>query len=95
MSVRYRDNLAQGYVVEQVWIPLPDGTRLHAKMWRPSTTDPTPAILEYLPYRVDDWTWPRDSERYPYYAAHGYTCLRVDIRGTGSSDGVGARVLSG
>lgn len=88
MSVRYRDNLAQGYVVEQVWIPLPDGTRLHAKMWRPSTTDPTPAILEYLPYRVDDWTWPRDSERYPYYAAHGYTCLRVDIRGTGSSDGV-------
>ncbi|WP_235515531.1 CocE/NonD family hydrolase, partial [Curtobacterium sp. Leaf183] len=41
-----------------------------------------------LPYRLDDWTAPRDSERHPWYAAHGYASVRVDIRGTGSSDGL-------
>ncbi|AXH98114.1 CocE/NonD family hydrolase [Ornithinimicrobium avium] len=68
---------------------MPDGVRLHARIWRPedSLDRPVPALLEYLPYRLDDWTAPRDSERHPYYAGHGYASVRVDIRGTGSSDG--------
>lgn len=71
------------------WIPMPDGVRLHARVWRPrALTTPVPVLLEYLPYRLDDWTSVRDSERHPYYAAHGYASVRVDIRGSGSSDGI-------
>ena len=75
--------------VEEWWIPMPDGTRLRARAWRPAQIPEggAPALLEYLPYRLDDWTWVRDSERHPYYAAHGYVSVRVDIRGTGSSQG--------
>ena len=74
-------------IVEQ-WIPLSDGTHLWAKLWRPVTDEPVPAILEYLPYRHGDWTAPRDHERHPYYAGHGYASIRVDIRGHGGSEGV-------
>ncbi|MBY0689076.1 CocE/NonD family hydrolase [Microbacterium marinilacus] len=67
-----------------------DGVRLHARAWLPCDAEahPVPALLEYLPYRLDDWTSVRDSERHPYHAAHGYASVRVDIRGTGSSEGL-------
>lgn len=76
--------------IEDFWIPLTDGTRLHSRGWFPEAVPVggLPVILEYLPYRLDDWTSVRDSERHPYYAAHGYVSVRVDIRGTGSSDGL-------
>ncbi|MFD1858958.1 CocE/NonD family hydrolase [Aeromicrobium camelliae] len=76
--------------VRDLWIPMPDGVRLHARVWLPRDAEqqPVPALLEYLPYRLDDWTSVRDSERHPYYAAHGYASVRVDIRGSGSSDGL-------
>lgn len=50
---------------EDVRIPLPDGTRLYARVWRPVTDEPVPALLEYLPYRLTDWTAPRDWQRHP------------------------------
>ncbi|WP_417854204.1 CocE/NonD family hydrolase, partial [Actinoalloteichus caeruleus] len=51
-----------------------DGTRLHARIWRPvdAVDRPVPALLEYLPYRKGDWTAPRDAQRHPWYAGHGY-----------------------
>ena len=49
---------------------------------------PVPAILEYLPYRKRDLTAARDVQSHPYWAGHGYAGVRVDIRGTGESDGV-------
>jgi putative CocE/NonD family hydrolase len=70
------------------WIPLSDGNRLWMKAWLPVTDEPVPAILEYLPYRSADWTAPRDHERHPYYAGHGYASIRVDVRGHGNSSGV-------
>ncbi|MFB6705249.1 CocE/NonD family hydrolase [Streptomyces sp. NPDC056333] len=73
---------------EDVWIPLPDGTRLHARIWRPITDEPVPALLEYLPYRLSDWTAPRDRQRHPWYAGHGYASVRVDARGHGNSEGL-------
>lgn len=80
--------LPEGVTVRDEWIPMPDGVRLHTRIWSPSSPDgPVPVLLEYLPYRLDDWTAPRDSERHPWYAQHGYASVRVDIRGTGSSDG--------
>ena len=67
-----------------------DGTKLAARIWLPvdAETHPVPAILEYLPYRKRDGTAPRDAETHPFFAGHGYASVRVDIRGTGESDGV-------
>ena len=47
-----------------------------------------PAVLEYLPYRKSDSTAIDDSVRHPYFAERGYAGVRVDIRGSGDSEGV-------
>ncbi len=75
---------------ENIWITMRDGTRLAARLWLPedATDTPVPAILEYIPYRKRDMTRHRDSLMHPYVAGHGYACLRVDIRGSGDSEGV-------
>ena len=75
---------------DPVWIPLKDGTRLAARMWLPVDADakPVPAILEYLPYRRREGTAERDALTHPYVAGHGYACVRVDMRGSGDSEGV-------
>jgi uncharacterized protein len=68
-----------------------DGTRLSARIWLPeeaSAGNPVPALLEYLPYRKSDTTAVRDAQRHPWYAAHGYASVRVDLRGSGDSEGV-------
>jgi hypothetical protein len=75
-------------VVENEWIVLADGTRLAARLWLPAQAGPAPAILEFLPYRKRDGTAPRDESTYPVFAAAGYAGVRVDIRGSGESDGV-------
>src|SRR3989304_440346 len=76
--------------IENLFIPLADGARLAARIWMPTDAEqnPVPAILEYLPYRKDDGTAYRDSIRHPYFAGHGYASIRVDIRGSGDSDGI-------
>jgi putative CocE/NonD family hydrolase len=76
--------------IDHVWIPLSDGTRLGARIWLPedAEADPVPAILEYLPYRKGDGTAHRDEPRHAYFAGHGYAALRVDMRGSGESDGL-------
>ncbi|MFD3499052.1 CocE/NonD family hydrolase [Streptomyces sp. NPDC058678] len=73
---------------EDLRIPLPDRTHLYARVWRPLTDEPVPAILEYLPHRLTDWTAPRDWQRHPWYAGHGYASVRVDLRGHGNSEGM-------
>ncbi|WP_249975762.1 CocE/NonD family hydrolase [Vreelandella olivaria] len=76
--------------IENSWIPLSDGTRLAARIWLPVNAEaqPVPAILEYLPYRKRDGTAIRDELTHPYFAGHGYACIRVDMRGNGESDGL-------
>ncbi len=76
--------------IENAWIPLKDGTRLAARLWLPddAETKPVPALLEYLPYRKRDGTAERNSLTHPWFAAHGYASVRVDIRGSGESEGV-------
>ncbi len=63
-----------------------DGVRLHATLYRPDAGGPWPALLEALPYRKDDLT-ARYRHEYERFAGHGYAVLRVDVRGTGTSEG--------
>ncbi len=76
-------------VLENEWIPLADGRKLSARIWMPNAANKAsvPAILEYLPYRKRDGTAPRDESTYPTFAEAGYAGARVDISGTGESEG--------
>ena len=76
--------------IKHIWIPMPDGCRLAARIWLPENAEqqPVPAILEYIPYRKNDGTALRDSLYHPYFAGHGYAAMRVDMRGSGDSEGV-------
>ncbi len=74
-------------IIDNTWIPLPDGRRLAARLWLPEGAGRFPAILEYLPYRKRDGTAPRDQTTHTVFADAGYACVRVDIAGTGDSEG--------
>jgi putative CocE/NonD family hydrolase len=76
--------------VEHCWIPMSDGCRLAARLWFPEGAEasPVPAILEYIPYRKRDFSRPRDEPIHRYFAGHGYAAVRVDVRGSGDSEGL-------
>jgi hypothetical protein len=76
--------------VELAWIPMSDGRRLAARLWLPrdAKQKPVPAILEYIPYRRRDGTRMGDEPTHAWFAAQGYASARVDIAGSGDSDGL-------
>ncbi|MGI9483132.1 MAG: CocE/NonD family hydrolase [Hyphomicrobiales bacterium] len=76
--------------IENLWIEMPDGVKLAARAWLPEGCEqkPVPTILEYIPYRKRDGTAVRDALTHPYFAGHGYACIRLDIRGNGESEGI-------
>jgi putative CocE/NonD family hydrolase len=83
------------HAVETIWdvrIPARDGIELSANVWRPRPAlgDPErfPAILEMIPYGKDNWRRNADIARGTYFAERGYVLCRVDVRGTGSSEGI-------
>ena len=65
-----------------------DGRQLSARLWMPETATRVPAILEYIPYRKRDFLRPRDEPIHAYFAEHGYVAVRLDIAGSGDSEGV-------
>jgi predicted acyl esterase len=74
---------------QEAWVPMPDGVRLSADLFLPQggkAGERFPVLLEYLPYRkVEDRG--RNHALYSYFVHRGYAVARVDIRGTGSSEG--------
>jgi hypothetical protein len=72
---------------QNVFIPMSDGLRLAASLYLPEEDGTWPAILEALPYRKDDITASYRPE-YARLAEAGYAVCRVDVRGTGSSEGI-------
>ncbi len=75
-------------LVKNVLVPMRDGVRLAADLYMPDPDPgaPLPVVMEYIPYRKDEVA--PGTRFYEYLAVHGYIVARVDIRGTGASEGV-------
>ena len=71
----------------RAWITTGDGTRLAARLWLPDTR-PAAVILEALPYRMDDLTASYAPEYERLCEEGGFAVCRLDLRGTGSSEGI-------
>ncbi len=69
-------------------IPAAGGRVLSAHLWRPETPGRYPVILEFSPYRVWDVFRSLGETTFPYWAAHGYVVIAVDIAGSGASSGL-------
>jgi len=79
----------EGVEVREIWIPMPDGVRLAASLFMPADREANakfPVLLEYLPYRKDESRNDRFS-LFSYFVARDYVVARVDIRGSGTSEG--------
>jgi predicted acyl esterase len=75
--------------IQEAWITLPDGVRLAADLFVPqggSKGERFPVLLEYLPYRKAE-SRGRNHALYSYFVRRGYIVARVDMRGTGNSEG--------
>jgi putative CocE/NonD family hydrolase len=77
-------------ILDGLRILMPDGAELAARAWLPPDAErtPVPAILEYIPYRLRDHKAIRDAQVHGWFARNGYAGVRVDLRGSGDSDGV-------
>ena len=66
---------------------MPDGVTLAADLFRPEAEGRYPVVIEYLPYRKNDTTW-QGYFGHRYFAERGYVSIRIDVRGTGDSEGI-------
>jgi uncharacterized protein len=75
-------------VAKSVLIPMRDGVRLASDLYMPDPDpgEPLPVVMEYIPYRKDEVA--PGSRFYEYLVRHGYIVARIDIRGTGGSEGI-------
>lgn len=75
---------------EQITITLSDGVVLTGRLWRPErpAADKVPVVLEWIPYRQSDNTAVGDSMVHGYFAMNGIASVRVDLRGSGNSEGL-------
>jgi putative CocE/NonD family hydrolase len=82
-------------LLRDVRIPMRDGILLAADLYLPDADDsgaatfpetPLPVVMDYIPYRKDEVD-PSVMRQYLELPRHGYAVARVDIRGTGGSEG--------
>jgi putative CocE/NonD family hydrolase len=74
-------------VVKDVRIQMRDGVVLAADLYTPQEArdTPLPVVIDYIPYRKDEVA--AGVRWYSYLPQNGYIVARVDIRGTGASEG--------
>src|SRR5262252_2996683 len=79
-------------LVKNVMIPMRDGVRLAADLYMPDGEAATrgwdmfSVVMEYIPYRKDEVA--PGTRFYHALPQRGYVVARIDIRGTGGSEGV-------
>ena len=76
--------------ITEVRITMSDGVQLAADIYWPAGADKKdrfPILLEYIPYRKDE-SRARNYSLYSYFLENGYLVVRVDMRGTGNSEGI-------
>src|SRR5947208_7685709 len=72
-------------LVSDVRIPMSDGVLLGSDEYVPTTGCPCPTILVQTPYRKSGSGVPEGNTIFP---SNGYAMIVVDVRGTGSSEGM-------
>jgi putative CocE/NonD family hydrolase len=80
---------AYGMEIREARIVMPDGVQLAADLFMPTggrADERFPVVLEYTPYRKTESRAGKYS-LYSYFVQRGYVLARVDIRGTGNSQG--------
>ena len=71
--------------VDLIWgakIPLRDGVRINATIFKSKTSEKLPVIFTLTPYIADSY-----QDRALYFARNGYVFALVDVRGRGNSEG--------
>lgn len=76
--------------VPLVAIAMRDGTILRGRLWLPAepARRPAPVVLEYIPYRTRDSYSAADDHWGKVLASFGIGYARIDLRGSGDSDGL-------
>jgi uncharacterized protein len=77
----------EGVEHRRAWIPVAGGARLAVRLWLPDEL-PAPALIEALPYRMDDLTASYAAEYERLCREGGLAVARIDLRGTGSSESI-------
>jgi len=75
-------------VERDVRVRVADGTELSMDVYRPNRAGRFPGLLEHIPYRKDDLRASRDRGQNIELVRAGFACVRLDVRGTGSSGGI-------
>lgn len=84
------DTSHYAFVLEKSTLQMRDGVHLAVTYYRPvakTAGETFPVLMEMLPYRKDDFFALGDYEYGAYFAKRGYVVARVDVRGTGGSEG--------
>ena len=74
-------------IERNIRIPMRDGKTLSADLIRPDAEGRFPILIEYHPYRKDDVSRGGIGQQW-YLAERGFIGVRLDVRGTGGSDGI-------
>jgi predicted acyl esterase len=97
----HANTASDAMVIEKdVAVPIRDGARLMADLFRPQGAERVPALLNLGPYQKDKlWVTPDTLEEKPnpymnwetanplWWVPRNYACVRVDGRGSGKSQG--------
>jgi putative CocE/NonD family hydrolase len=74
--------------IENDWVEAADGMRLAVSLWLPEAAEPSPVVLESIPYRKRDSTRSYSSWWGRKLAERGVAYARLDCRGSGDSGGL-------
>ena len=79
---------------KDIRVSMRDGTEIALRIYRPEGPGPFPTLFAPAPYRYDNDELPaypmflwRETGPIEWYTRHGYAYVRMDVRGTGFSEG--------